>query len=534
MVMFVACFMLVLLLRPVGRWSAALGYAICILSAYLGPMSAPVLGAFGAISAIQLFWWLWRGRVGDLTDREIDLRRASLHFVLAATIGVALIVLLYIDFETAPQYVPDFHVPRSKVVTKALSVRALKKFVASMSTSGVGLVSMQPRSLWFMVLAGFGVGAGLWRQRRSTLPTLGMFLLPTLASFAALVAMGRFYGVRYTCSGHTAFVLLVGMGVVALGRVTTSMIPRGVGKGHFKPVTGRLVALAITVGLAEPNIAVARAQSYEKLDWRGLAQFLHDTTLDGETIVAASRWPRMCLGYYLDQLPRRIPIFDVSQSVEAAESIMERAESAWLVTAGVRRSGDLRKWMHQFDHVLSRQLFELDVFFSPDFRALLETRFESGRGVAFKAAFDKLGQRFDFEADELLLQGAGWSFSEENREGISFQWATASEAELGLPIESRQNRMIRFRALPFVYPDAPTQTVEIVLNSASLATVDLDKGWSEHDVIAPASAWVRGPNILTLRFGRTTSPAQVVPGSGDRRTLSAAFDYLAVVPVDEF
>jgi hypothetical protein len=241
----------------------------------------------------------------------------------------------------------------------------------------------------------------------------------------------------------------------------------------------------------------------------------------------------MCLEYYLDQLPRRIPIRNASQSVDTAESILEETETAWLVTAGMRRSGDLRRWMHQFDHILSRHVAELDVFFSPDLRVLLETRYESGKQGALTTAFEELDYRFEFEADELLLQGAGWSFSEQNREGISFQWAKAPEAELGLLFESQTSRLIRFRVLPFVYPDAPTQTVEVVLNSNSLATVDLEKGWSEHEVRAAASTWASGPNILTLRFGRTTSPAQVIPGSADRRYLSAAFDYLEVVLDDE-
>ncbi len=532
MVMFLACLMLVLLLRPLGRWSVALGYATCLAAAYTGAMSAPVLGAFGAVAAVQLFWWLWKGRVGNLTVQEVDLRRVSLHFVMAATIGIALIAQLYIDLEAAPQYAPDFSTPRTNVFTNALSERAVKKFVASMSTSGVERVSTQPRSLWFMVLAAVGAGAGLWQRRRATLLIAGMFLLPTLASFAAMIAMGRFYGVRYTCSGLTAFVLLVGLGVVALARLVASLIPPRIGRARFQSAVAVLVALAVSIGVAGPNVVAARSQTYEKLDWRGLAKFFHDASLDGETIVAASRWPRMCLRYYFDQLPDSVPIIDVPQSVEAAESIVEKSESAWLVTAGVRRTGDLRKWMHQFDHILSRQVNELDVFFSPDFKTLLETRFESGRGGVFNAAFDGLGHRFDFEVDDLLLQGAGWSFSEQNREGISFQWATASEAELGIPVESMRTRMIRFRALPFVYPDAPTQTVEVVLNSNSLATFDLEKGWSEHEVRAPASAWVSGPNFLILRFGRTTSPAQVIPGSADRRYLSAAFDYLEVAPVD--
>ncbi len=531
-VMFLACLMLVVLLRRRWRWSVPAGYLACVTAAYTGAMSAPLLVGFGAIAGMQLLGWLRKGRRGDLTVEENALRRVSLHFALAAAIGAALIFLLYIDFEAAPQYEFDFSKPKSKLVTESLSMRAVKKFVASMSTSGVTWISMQRRSVWFLLLAALGSGAGLWRHRRATTLTLAMFLLPSLASFGALIAMGRFYGMRYTCSGHTAFILLVGLGVVASARFLVWVIPADAGSGRLRPVAASALALTITLLVAGPNVEVSRSQPYEKLDWRGLATLLHDAAIDGETIVAADRWPYMCLNYYLEAMPRRIPIVDASRSVDLAQSIAARADSAWLVTAGIRFGPEMRKWMHQFDHILSRQIAELDVFFAPDFRTLVETRFTADRGDLFVETFDSQMRRFEFEADELLLQGSGWSFPELNREGISFQWATAPEAELGMPFASTRDRVIRFRALPFSYEQAPVQTVELVLNSKLLGSVELSQGWSEHELLAPASAWRGGPDILILRFGRTNSPAQVVPGSGDRRFLSAAFDYLEVVDGD--
>lgn len=532
-VMFLACIMLVVLLRPRWRWSVPVAYLICVTAAYTGAMSAPLLVGFGAIAGIQLLGWLWKGRRGGLTGEETALRRISFHFVFAAAIGVALILLLYIDFDAAPQYALDFSKPQSKLVTNSLSIRAVKKFVASMSTSGVNWISMQRRSVWFFALAALGSAAGLWQRRRVTMLTIAMFLLPTLASFAALIAMGRFYAMRYTCSGHTAFILLVALGVVAVARFFVRVIPTDAGSGRLRPLAGSALALTISGLVAGPNVEAARSQPYEKLDWRGLAKFFHDTAIDGETIVAANRWPYMCLDYYLEQMPGPIQIVDASRSVDRAQSMAARSDSAWLVTAGIRYAPEMRKWMHQFDHILSRQIAELDVFFTPDFQTLVETRFDAQRGPVLLEAFEGQSQRFEFEPNELLLQGAGWSFPELNKEGISFQWATAPEVELGLPVSSQRDRMIRFRALPFSYPGAPAQTVELVLNSEVLGSVELSQGWSEHEVIAPASAWRGGPDILTLRFGRTNSPTQVNPGSSDRRFLSAAFDYLEVVDRDD-
>ena len=103
------------------------------------------------------------------------------------------------------------------------------------------------------------------------------------------------------------------------------------------------------------------------------------------------------------------------------------------------------------------------------------------------------------------------------------------QAELGLPIGSPREARIRLRALPFSYPEAPVQTLEIWLNETPLATFELLPGWNEHEVAVPALSWSSGANILALRFSRSTVPAQLDSGSTETRNLSAAFDYLEVV-----
>jgi hypothetical protein len=80
-----------------------------------------------------------------------------------------------------------------------------------------------------------------------------------------------------------------------------------------------------------------------------------------------------------------------------------------------------------------------------------------------------------------------------------------------------------------MYEEAPGQTVEVKLNDFRLTRLELPGGWSEHEIEVPESAWNTGANILNIHFGRSTVPAEAVPGSRDRRSLSAAFDYLEVV-----
>ena len=139
------------------------------------------------------------------------------------------------------------------------------------------------------------------------------------------------------------------------------------------------------------------------------------------------------------------------------------------------------------DEIIHLEVAEqLALFFFPDFATLLETRFKAGRGDLFERQFTAFGERFDSEGVEMALQGGGWSYQEVNKAGIGYQWALGEQAELGLPIAG---------------PEIPV----------------------------PAASWSSGANILFLRFARSTIPAEVITGSQDRRSLSAAFDYLEVL-----
>jgi hypothetical protein len=188
--------------------------------------------------------------------------------------------------------------------------------------------------------------------------------------------------------------------------------------------------------------------------------------------------------------------------------------------------------MHGYVPVLKKREEEMALFFFPDFKTLLETRFAAQKGTVFEEQLTRMGKRFDFAAGEMLLQGQGWSYPESNSAGIGYQWALGGRAELGLPIGPPRDARIRFRVLPFPHPEAPEQTLELWLNETHLATLKLEEGWSEHEVAIPVSTWSGGANILYLRFARSTVPAQLGTGSTDHRNLSVAFDFLEVVAED--
>jgi hypothetical protein len=515
LIILLALILLLALLLRGSRRGVALAYGGSLTAAYVGIHTLPILLAFCALSAVAL--------LGGLRKERKLWRSPFLHYLVGGALALAIVFGLYMT--RSQTNTVDFEEIRSPVYISPLSERAMERFLASMTTSGHQSVLPGRRS-W--VLIGFsviGLLAGLWKRQKGTLATAGMFFLPACLSILALVSVGRWYGLRYTCSALPAFLLLVALGMGSLSQLLGRWIgDRTTGRVH-QPVAW-FIAAALLLVLAAPNWAAARTDSYRKLDWQGVAAFFEEIAIEGEPIVVPNSWAEICLGYYLRDSERDFPFLRIEESVSWGQKILDSTPRGWLLTAGFRRSGETRAWMHRFQPVLKKREEELALFYFPGFVDLLSTRFPADKGGVFERQFEANGRRFDFGGAELTLQGKGWSFHEENKAGIRYQWAMGEQAELGLPLGSPTDSTIRFRALPFMYPDAPAQTLEVWLNDSHLATLDLPRGWSEHEVPAPVDVWSSGANILYLRFSRSTIPAELDRSSKDRRPLAAAFDYL--------
>jgi len=518
LIILLALVLLQVLLEKGSKLGIAMAYGGCLVAAYVGVHSVPILLAFLTLSGVGLLW--------SLRDGFSLFNSPYRHGVVAAVLALALVYGLYLTRSESNKV--DFTEMQSPVFLSPLSQRAMERFLASMTTSAHRSVLMVGRSYVLIGFSVVGLIAGLWRRPAKTVATAGMFLLPAALSILALVSVGRWYALRYTCSALPAFLLLGALGVVATAKLASRFV------GKALPARAQEVATWVSAGVlvllfVAPNLSAARTDPQRKLDWPGVARFFDEIALDDEQIVVANAWPKICLGYYLRDSDREFVFVDLRESVEAGEAAVDTLTTGWLLTAGFRRSGAVRAWMHQFQPVLKQREEEMALFFFPDFVTLLETRFAAGRGGIFERQFEARGRRFDFGGAELTLQGRGWSYQEENKEGIGYQWAMGEQAELGLPIGPPRDARIRFRALPFTYPDAPAQAVEVWLNDSLITAVDLPRGWSEHEIDLPAASWSPGANILFLRFARSTIPAEVVAGSQDRRSLSAAFDYLEVL-----
>lgn len=129
------------------------------------------------------------------------------------------------------------------------------------------------------------------------------------------------------------------------------------------------------------------------------------------------------------------------------------------------------------------------------------------------------------EVAERARLGKGWGHLERGSGGgPGFVWAVATAAELEL-LRTEYDR-VRFRCLPFSAPGLPPQRVALEVNGIDAGSVVLGHAVADYELALPSSCLRRGPNLLLLRFDHAESPASRVPGSGDRRTLAAAFEWL--------
>ena len=111
--------------------------------------------------------------------------------------------------------------------------------------------------------------------------------------------------------------------------------------------------------LAAPNVGAARTAPYDKLDWRGIAEYFDAVALEGEPVVVPNEWPKICLDYYLRPLGREVEFVKIWEQADLGDKVVAQRERGWLLTAGYRKSNEARTWMHRFTPVLRKKREEI-------------------------------------------------------------------------------------------------------------------------------------------------------------------------------
>ncbi|MBM3129612.1 MAG: hypothetical protein FJ009_13420 [Chloroflexi bacterium] len=120
-------------------------------------------------------------------------------------------------------------------------------------------------------------------------------------------------------------------------------------------------------------------------------------------------------------------------------------------------------------------------------------------------------QRVAFGTDAArVYQADGWD-RDEAIGGERANWANRASARIVFPIRALADYRVTVRALPFTYPGAPAQTLELIVNAQTIQKFDLKAGWENYAATIPARVLRSGINDLVLRFGYAARPREVVP-----------------------
>lgn len=179
-----------------------------------------------------------------------------------------------------------------------------------------------------------------------------------------------------------------------------------------------------------------------------------------------------------------------------------------------------------FDRVLQSFYRRVGNPFSFPLSAYIAWKYDAGmslydrlRGRTYSNVTIDLG-----EGDDELFLGNGWS-SRERAPAHSFRWTAGQESTVIVPLRRAADYELELVCAPFLYPGAPRQVVEVLVNGTSVAKVGLDKGMRAYRVRVPADAVRRDLNLLRFRYAYAASP-RAVGLSDDTRHLAVQFDAL--------
>ncbi|MCP4657496.1 MAG: sulfatase [bacterium] len=140
--------------------------------------------------------------------------------------------------------------------------------------------------------------------------------------------------------------------------------------------------------------------------------------------------------------------------------------------------------------------------------------------------FGKLGMR------QYLV--AGWSrFQHDEKEQRDYLWSTGEESVLEFPLLQRRDLDLAFDCRSFNFPEAPVQTLSIVLNGHQVGKLKIRPWLDSYRLRLGADKLVLGLNQLRFRYGYTRRPSDVRRKSTDRRPLAVAWYELRFGPSDE-
>lgn len=478
-----------------SRRSLSLLWVSSIALTYTAASVFPVLAAF-LISAL-------------FVDRKKGVLKTRFRLAIPPAVSLVLLGLLY------GRYPPMSEGDRFS--GELLSVMA--RVFNALSYSALDNPMAHQVTVVMAIFAGVGA-RHLWNQNREQgltflLASVGVIVM----CLSALMWLDHWFSPRYIATALPAYLLLVSVGVVRLAERAGTLA------GRAGPAVQVLAAILIAGLLITPGVRNSETEPQRKLDWRRMARAVWERSHEGDGVIVSNAWVAHSLRFYLGELPSRVKVLDVSESMPKAQEAARRRGVAWMVTGGYG-SPRIGQWMSSFYPILSmvEPAEQAALFFYPGYeRYLLErsTPDERRKLTRWFLHDKKRGIGFEQADDPFVLAGF---HGPESIGGNWFRWLSSREARFAIPLDEPLAATLRLRMSPMNYPGATPQRMEVLVNGRSTGSATMRPDFDNYDFAVPQDVWRTGVNVVTLRFARAESPADVVAGSTDRRVFSAAID----------
>ncbi len=233
-----------------------------------------------------------------------------------------------------------------------------------------------------------------------------------------------------------------------------------------------------------------------------------------------SRAPEFKMAYF-----KRIPYFAALTEIEFGRPVSDE-----LLAAARAQAADLA-YLYDIGYVLLfppiperfpyAHTWQASWEFAKATLPLETTPFWAQDGIEAYRVVQALGSdRFTLDlgaAGTYPYRGEGWDSAEQDQIAeTSAIWATAPSSRLFVPlrqVDAAAEYQLTARMQPYLYPDAPPQTVALMVNGTAVGTQTLAAGWQEQTWPIPGASLVNGLNRLEFAWAYAISPRQVMPGN---------------------
>ena len=125
---------------------------------------------------------------------------------------------------------------------------------------------------------------------------------------------------------------------------------------------------------------------------------------------------------------------------------------------------------------------------------------------------------------------SGWDRPEPHGDSGQMVWAISKTAVVEFLLLDPTFDRLDLRCRAFSWDGGPDQIATVVINGRKIGRFTLEPSMSDHSVAIPAGVLGIGTNRIELILDWTARPVDHLPESTDRRSLAAAFQWLALAP----